>query len=162
MKLTNKERHDRWRAANPGREAELQARWRAKNKDKIAKANSTYWSAYASDPDIKQKAVERAVAWQKANKERRAAIRAAYRARKRQASGSHTGQDIQDLHARQKGKCAACRTSIPTAYHVDHIVPLRRGGSNDKSNLQLLCASCNCSKGARDPIAFAQSRGLLL
>jgi hypothetical protein len=162
MKLTNKERQDRWRAANPGRESVLQAKWRANNKDKIAKRNAAYWAAVSTNPDVKKAAVERASAWQKANKERRAAIRSAYRARKRQAMGSHTAQDIIGLHQKQKGRCAVCLTNLAVSYHVDHIIPLRRGGGNDKSNLQLLCVSCNCSKGARDPFKFAQSRGMLL
>jgi 5-methylcytosine-specific restriction endonuclease McrA len=31
---------------------------------------------------------------------------------------------------------------------IDHIFPISRGGQNNKSNLRLLCMSCNCSKGA--------------
>jgi hypothetical protein len=34
--------------------------------------------------------------------------------------------------------------------------------TNDKYNLQLLCAPCNLSKRAKDPIEFNQSLGLLL
>ena len=30
--------------------------------------------------------------------------------------------------------------------HVDHIVPLSRGGTHDESNLQTLCASCHSRK----------------
>jgi hypothetical protein len=32
---------------------------------------------------------------------------------------------------------------------VDHKVPLGRGGGNERSNYQVLCARCNRSKGAR-------------
>jgi 5-methylcytosine-specific restriction endonuclease McrA len=46
--------------------------------------------------------------------------------------------------------------------HIDHIQPVARAGTNDRSNLQLLCQPCNSSKGARDPIVFAQSIGRLL
>jgi 5-methylcytosine-specific restriction endonuclease McrA len=33
--------------------------------------------------------------------------------------------------------------------HVDHIFPRARGGRNVDTNLQLLCMSCNSSKGAK-------------
>ena len=35
--------------------------------------------------------------------------------------------------------------------HVDHIMPLARGGPNTLDNLQLLCARCNLAKGAKVP-----------
>lgn len=34
----------------------------------------------------------------------------------------------------------------PDFPHVDHIVPLARGGTDERSNLQALCARCNKSK----------------
>lgn len=40
--------------------------------------------------------------------------------------------------------------------------PLARGGTNQRTNLQLLCPPCNLSKSAKDPIDFMQSRGFLL
>lgn len=33
--------------------------------------------------------------------------------------------------------------------HVDHIVPVSRGGKTVMSNLQTLCEDCNCGKGNR-------------
>ena len=33
--------------------------------------------------------------------------------------------------------------------HVDHVIPRAKGGGEDVSNLQLLCASCNTSKRDR-------------
>jgi 5-methylcytosine-specific restriction endonuclease McrA len=84
------------------------------------------------------------------------------RARERNAVGSYTIEQIADLARKQNYKCANCLKSIRKGFHRDHIVPLSRGGSNYISNIQLLCASCNCSKHNKDPIEFAQKNGRLL
>ncbi|MEV4606157.1 HNH endonuclease [Neorhizobium sp. LMR1-1-1.1] len=65
---------------------------------------------------------------------------------------------------RQKYRCAECGASVrkTTERHVDHIMPLSRGGSNGKQNLQVLCPPCNLKKAAKHPIDFAQERGRLL
>lgn len=49
---------------------------------------------------------------------------------------------------RDKGACVYCG-SIEPKMHVDHVVPLSRGGTNDDSNLVTACRSCNVSKHAK-------------
>lgn len=44
-----------------------------------------------------------------------------------------------------------CQYCGAPAEHVDHIIPRRRGGSDDEDNLVAACARCNLSKGARTP-----------
>lgn len=83
------------------------------------------------------------------------------RARLANAEGSYTKEDIDFLFESQKGKCPICNRSIKNGYHIDHKTPLSKGGSNNKENLQLTCASCNTSKGSKDEIEFMQSRGFL-
>lgn len=63
------------------------------------------------------------------------------------ASGSHTKEDIQFKYDQQLGLCAYCGCELDEKYHVDHIRPLSRGGSNDASNLAIACPHCNTSKG---------------
>ncbi len=97
-----------------------------------------------------------------ANPEQYAAYKRNRKARVRAANGSHTGEQILQLLKMQNGRCIYCRGKIAKKFHVDHIEPIIRGGSNDVTNLQLLCRPCNQSKSAKDPMKFAQERGLLL
>lgn len=41
--------------------------------------------------------------------------------------------------------CAICGTP-DRSLQIDHIIPVNRGGTNELSNLQLLCAKCNGHK----------------
>lgn len=53
------------------------------------------------------------------------------------------------LMARERNSCANCGvnfTELQGKPHIDHIVPLSKGGCNDIVNLQLLCSACNQEK----------------
>lgn len=84
------------------------------------------------------------------------------RKRRLRGRGTVTAAQIADIHARQKYRCAACRVDTRTSFHPDHIQPVAKGGLNVIANIQILCPSCNYSKHAKDPIAWARERGLLL
>lgn len=62
----------------------------------------------------------------------------------------------------QHNRCAICRASLKGGSHVDHIMPLSRGGLHEPKNLQFLCEPCNLAKSGRDPITHMQSLGRLL
>lgn len=56
---------------------------------------------------------------------------------------------------RDRGMCVQCLANLSgllTAQNddnFDHIIPLKEGGINDITNLQLLCGTCNKKKGGR-------------
>ena len=62
----------------------------------------------------------------------------------------------------QKGKCPCCGFALGKNFHMDHIIPLSRGGSNTDENMQLLRSRCNQQKTNLHPVDFMQSRGFLL
>ena len=69
-------------------------------------------------------------------------------ARIRAALGDHTGTDIRDLLTEQDWRCAYCEADLTiVGYHIDHVVPLSRGGSNGRENLAAACPACNVTKG---------------
>lgn len=133
MRIWNKENHH---AKKPGT-----LRWLRANKDAV---HRRYKKAYAKH---RIKYLERS----KKNYGRR-----------KGAIGSHDLSDIQDILRLQGFKCAYCSAVIKKKYHMDHIIPVSRGGSNMRSNLQATCASCNLSKHANDPIVFARKKGFLI
>lgn len=54
----------------------------------------------------------------------------------------------QELMRRQNNTCVYCgHRRTARNLEIDHIVPVVRGGTNDKSNLQVICAPCNQRKG---------------
>lgn len=100
--------------------------------------------------------------WRKANPEKKLAICRNRIARIKRATGIHTAEDIRNLLVLQRNKCASCLKFIKKGYHVDHIVAIINGGSNDKYNLQLLCPHCNCTKRSKDPVKFMNESGRLI
>lgn len=137
----NVEQTRNWRAAHPGGRAKHDRRYRANHREDVAAYNRSRREAY---PD-----------------EARTRLRN-YRARKLAAPGTHTAADIAAQYGRQRGKCfwgrkinPACSVSLKAGYHVDHVTPLVKKGSNGTENLVLACPSCNHTKYDKHPMDFA-------
>lgn len=118
----------KWMEANSDRFREYKAQWVKANPDKV-KAQAVNW--HKNHPG---RTAERVA--------RRRALRLAY-------EGSHyTARDVIMLMESQAGLCSYCGVVLG-GYHVDHVVPLSRGGDNSADNIVLACQSCNLSKHNR-------------
>lgn len=64
-----------------------------------------------------------------------------------------------DIYVRDGGRCRSCLCILNqnSRWQIDHVVPLSRGGTNARSNLQLLCAGCHASKTAREDGGFGRA-----
>jgi 5-methylcytosine-specific restriction endonuclease McrA len=131
---------DAYRMINRERRAEYHRSWYAANKKRRIEYQRAY---HAANPNIRRTSQFR------------------YRSRIRNAEGTHTAVDIQNQYKAQKGKCYWCSVKVGDTYHVDHIKPLSRGGSNNPENLVIACPSCNLSKGSKLPHEWAQGGRLL-
>lgn len=60
-------------------------------------------------------------------------------------------QFVLHLAERQDWLCPRCKRALPklsaSEHHIDHVVPWSLGGLNTETNLQILHADCNLTKG---------------
>jgi 5-methylcytosine-specific restriction endonuclease McrA len=87
--------------------------------------------------------------WRIANPWRCRSYCASRRARKRgnEDSVGILGRDWVKTLRRYDFRCAYCSVR-PQSIHMDHVIPLARGGRHAIANLVPACASCNQAKGA--------------
>lgn len=97
----------------------------------------------------KRKATERvqaATTWNREHKAERQAITRRYKDKRRvwEATGSVSNRDWKKTLNRYANSCAYC--GAPGDLHMDHIVPLSRGGRHSIGNVVPACQRCNLSK----------------
>lgn len=152
-------RSRQWRENNRERHLENSRKnasaWYGKNRERALEYRRRY---RAEKPDLVREQLRR---WRAENKEYVSVLQRCKSARRKSAPGTYSPADIRRLLASQRGLCVYCRNKL-SDYHIDHIKPIALGGDSFPANLQLLCPFCNMSKGAKDPVVFARSRGLLL
>lgn len=110
-----------WNAKNAEAKRATNARYREKNKEQI---NARRKIKRALDPTVER-------------------IKTAKR---RSAQGVIPKDIIDKLLSIQKNLCACCTQPLNGLFHLDHKVPISRGGTNDESNLHLLLPKCNLEK----------------
>ena len=136
----NKEKRNEYyreyRKSNKDKMSEYQRRWRAKVVKKV--------SAYSVEYKRNRKATD--IEYLKTVREY-CRIR---RVRRTGAGGAHTLAEWEALKAQHNCTCLCCQKQEPEIkLTVDHVLPLVMGGTDDISNIQPLCFSCNTKKNAK-------------
>ena len=143
----------RWRNNNPEKQRNAVKTWAKKNKEKRIAYSKKYRisnpeKSKASSQNWKDRNRERtrqyARQWAKDNREKDVARVQRRRARINGTQGAYTKEEWDNLCEKYNYKCLACGEAKPLT--VDHIIPLTKGGLNDISNIQPLCAKCNLAK----------------
>lgn len=93
--------------------------------------------------------------WKKENPAQSIIDKNKRRAKKLSNGGTFTKEDIQNIYEWQKGQCYWCKKVVGKNYHIDHIWPISKGGSNNPENLCISCPSCNHRKHNKTPMEFA-------
>ena len=152
-----------WCAANPEKRLNSTLTWRKANPEKVKKYSYDYDSKNREkrrEKSRKYRELNREQTracnrrWSKDNPEKARVLRRNYTARKQQAEGRFTAKDIKNLYATQGGRCYYCRIEIEAGYHIDHMFPISRGGTNWPENLALACVPCNLSKHTKTAEEF--------
>lgn len=140
----NKETIRAYTRAYQERQNEVTRAWRERNREKVLEGCRQHY----------RENIDQVRAYYRENKEAFLIRLRNRRARLREAEGSHTSKEISQMHEDQGGLCAYCGVDLNGEFHVDHMVPISRGGRNDWTNLAVTCPFCNWSKNDRTAEEF--------
>lgn len=112
--------------ANPQARKDSQRRYRERNKDKVAESHRRYMQTDVGKTCVKS-----------------SAARGRYKDRD---VGKYTHREWLDTLEHFDNTCAYCGIEW---YHRDHVVPLSKGGMNQRHNVIPACARCNTDKNRR-------------
>jgi len=124
------------------------AEWKAQNADHVRAYDLEYQRDWR-ERNL-EKCREKVRKWRAKNPKASLISNSRWRARKAAAAGQHTYADIKAIYAKQSGRCFYCDEEL-TDYHVDHFIPLAKGGTDYAENLRIACPTCNCRKSAKMP-----------
>lgn len=93
--------------------------------------------------------------WIARNPEKRKAISRQYKAKRRSREEAGIASAVLAAWTAEQPKvCFYCDTGCDEGFHVDHFIPLSKGGAHVLTNLRIACASCNLKKNAKMPDEF--------
>jgi 5-methylcytosine-specific restriction endonuclease McrA len=159
------EQTSRWQRENPDKARERDRRYKERHPERRRETYKRYNETHTGERRAYRRteqfraAVRRCVEakpeqyretarkWEQANPDKVIAKAHRRRTRKEANGGSFTAPEWAALKAKYNHTCLACGRKEPKiTLTPDHVIPVIHGGSNDISNIQPLCVSCNSRK----------------
>ena len=155
-----------YHAKNRERIRARKSSYRETHREEASARNAAYYAAhreeictrnranYAACPDPDERRILKAKYRRSHGAERRASAMA--RKAKMLGVGTRPDAGVSEVYRRARGdapvRCYLCGGVIPIGQrHVDHVMPLSKGGLHQSRNLAIACGRCNLSKGSKHP-----------
>jgi hypothetical protein len=138
--------------ANREHRLALMARYRAEHKEEIAAQQQRY----QQENRDKLRAYYRR--WRKNNRDVRRAHERKRQAAKKGQAGFRDANELWEMYHDQNELCAYCETPLFGDFHVDHMLPLSRGGIDGPENYAITCPPCNMAKHSKTAEEFMNRR----
>lgn len=134
---------------NNERDKANQKKWRKENSER---ANASYKRWRERNPEKRK---EMLLAWERKNPDSAAERWRKRRALKKKAMGWMPPFPEGILFGEQDGLCLYCSANLEqSGWHMDHKIPLSRGGKHDWNNVCLSCPNCNLVKHRKTATEF--------
>jgi len=131
-----------YRQAHTAELAAYMKAYQQANKAEIAARHKAYNLAHKAEISASGKA------WKQANPNKVADHWSLRHARKLGATTEKVSRAV--VYERDGGRCHRCGKKVPKkGWHLDHLVPLARGGEHCYRNVAVAHAKCNISKGIK-------------
>lgn len=162
-----------WRENNINYKRDMDRVYRENNIEKLKEYKKQY---HAKN---KEKIIEKSKIWYESNIERAKETRKKYNKYYRSTESSKISSRIFKLKRRKvirygcdkatnteikllienSKNCYWCDKELNGIYHIDHYIPIAKGGNHSIENLVISCPSCNLRKHSKDPMQFAKEIG---
>jgi hypothetical protein len=150
-----------WTKAHPERRAEIRRKWKETHPEYDSKYYETNkkWIR-AQQAEYRGLHPEMQKAWREAHPEYFAEWRKAHRMEKNEEWHLYRARQMSNgpfefisrrkVWERDGGICGICKQPADEQnWHVDHVIPLSKGGTHTYDNVQVAHPVCNLSKGAK-------------
>ncbi len=129
----------KWYLVNKVHVVEKSKEWNKQNSDRFSKNQHKHKKKYADRYSEYYKQ------WAETNRENCRLRKHKYYAQLKRQLGEVSPNIIEHLFVDQKGLCFYCNRELQE-YHLEHMLPISKGGLHDDSNLCISCPTCNLRK----------------